>query len=257
MNKLTALLGTCLLTSSIAATAAHHNTGNATDAQFDAKIKAYIMNHPEVIMASMQKMQQQQQVQQMEQGKKAAVTHAKSLLNDTLSPAVQSGPVTVVEFFDYQCSVCHMMFPKLEKLMKANPNVRFVFKEFPIFGPASEFAAQASIAARKQNPDLFMTFHDNLFNSGLMEGKLKDKDVLAIAEKSGLNIKQLKVDMASDAVKQEVKNTYKLASDLKLQGTPAFVVLPTDESKVALDKVTFVPGAADPHALQKAIEQAK
>lgn len=254
MKKLFPIVAASLLASSSLALA---DNRSATDSNLDAKIKAYIMNHPEVIMASMQKMQQEQQMKQMKAGKKAAIAHAKALVNDELSPAVQSGPVTVVEFFDYQCSVCHMMFPKVEKLMKNNPNVRFVFKEFPIFGPASKYAAQASVAARKQDSKHFMKFHNALFKSGLMEGKMKDADVMKIAEKSGLNIKKLKADMASDSVKQEVKNTYKLASDLKLVGTPAFVVLPTDETKATTETVTFVPGAADAGTLQKAIDQAK
>lgn len=252
MKKLLPIVAAGLLSASSFALADNHTNSN-----LDAQIKAYIMNHPEVIMASIQKMQQEQQMKQMEMGKQAAVANAKQLVSDAHSPAVQSGPVTVVEFFDYQCSVCHMMFPKIEKLMKDNPNVRFVFKEFPIFGPASEFAAQASIAARMQDPKHFMKFHNALFESGLMEGKLKDTDVMKIAQKSGLNVKKLKADMQSDAVKNEVKNTYSLASKLKLQGTPAFVVLPTDETKATTETVTFVPGAADAGTLQKAIDQAK
>src|SRR5689334_12549783 len=60
------------------------------------------------------------------------------------------GKVTVVEFFDYQCSHCMTMAPVIEAIIKNNPNVRVVFKDFPIRGPVSEFAAKAALAANKQ-----------------------------------------------------------------------------------------------------------
>ena len=149
-----------------------------------------------------------------------------------------------------------MMFPILNKFIKQHPNVRVVFKEFPIFGPASQYAAKASIAARMQGQKKFLAFHDGLFKSGLMEGKLKPADVDRIAKEAGLNMAQLKKDMDSPTVAKELKATFKLARDLQLQGTPAFVIMPTkdgDQAKVA--KITFIPGGVRPGDLDNAVKK--
>lgn len=216
----------------------------------------YIMQNPQVIVTSLQAMQMQAQMKRVEQGKQGVLKNIAMLTQDKYTPAVNKGPVTLVEFFDYQCSVCHMMFPIVTKFMQQHPNVRVVFKEFPIFGPASQFAAKASIAARLQGPKKFMAFHDALFKSGLMEGKLKDTDVLRIAKQSGLNMTQLKKDMNSPAVNNEIKATYKLARDMQLQGTPAFVVLPTNPAnKNMLKNMTFIPGGVRPGDLDRALKK--
>jgi protein-disulfide isomerase len=221
----------------------------------DNQFKNYIMNHPEVIMASIRKFQLQQQQRSVEIGKQAAIKNQNALLHSKYSPSVNNGKMTVVEFFDYQCSVCHMMFPVVEKLIKQHPNVRVVYKEFPIFGPASVFAAKASIAAHMQGEKAFRQFHNALFKSGLMEGKLKNGDVLRIAKEAGLDMDRLKADMNSKAVESEVKQTYALTQALKLGGTPAFVVMPTNAKQLDASKVTFIPGGTQYKTLEKAITQ--
>jgi protein-disulfide isomerase len=230
---------------------------NFTPAQrqeLNAYMHQYIMDNPQIIVQAVQKLQLQAQMKRVEQGRQGVIKNIKELTQDKYSPAINKGPVTVVEFFDYQCSVCHMMFPIVDKFVKQHPNVRVVFKEFAIFGPASQFAAKASIAARLQGQAKFLAFHNALFKSGLMEGKLKDTDVLRIAKKAGLNIAKLKKDMSSPKVAAEIKATYKLAHDMQLQGTPAFVVLPTNPNdKADLKNITFIPGATQPGSLDKAV----
>lgn len=260
MKKLlnTMIAGAAVVATSFAI-AAPNTLKNFTPSQrseLNTYLKQYIMDNPKVIVASLQNMQLQARLKQAEAGRQGVIKNIKNLTQDKYSPAVNQGKITVVEFFDYQCSVCHMMFPVVTAFMQKHPNVRIVFKEFPIFGPASQFAAKVSIAARMQGQKKFMAFHDALFKSGLMEGKLQDKDVLRIAKQSGLNMSQLKTAMNSPKVATELKATYKLASDLQLQGTPAFVVLPTNSTSQAdLKKITFIPGAAQPGALDQAVKK--
>ena len=219
-------------------------------------MKQYIMNNPKVVMQSLQKFQLQAQLRRVEQGRQGVLKHVKELAQDKYTPSVNKGPVTLVEFFDYQCSVCHMMFPIVTKFMKQHPNVRVVFKEFPIFGPASQYAAKVSIAARMQGQKKFMAFHDALFKSGLMEGKLKPADVNRIAKAAGLNMTLLKKDMNSPTVTKELKATYTLARDIQLQGTPAFVIMPTNpNNKAMLKNITFIPGGVRPGDLDKAVKK--
>ena len=254
-------LGTTLIAAATLSFAATNTSplkhfSKAQQKELDTYVQTYIMDHPKVIMVSLQRMQMQARIDSMKVGQQAAIKDADLLVGSKISPTINKGPITVVEFFDYQCSVCHMVFPGIEKLAKENPNVRFVYKEFPIFGPASQYAAKVSIAAAQQGQDKFVAFHDALFKSDLMEGKLKTTDVDRIAAKSGLNMKKIQQAVKSKAVLAELKQNYKLAQDLKLSGTPAFVILPTNpKDKTRLAKITFVPGAAQPAQLQAAIKK--
>ena len=64
-----------------------------------------------------------------------------------------NGRITVTEFYDYRCPHCANMAPKVAELIEKNPDIRFVFKEMPIFGATSEHAAYAAIAVKKAGGD--------------------------------------------------------------------------------------------------------
>lgn len=257
MNKKNTLVALCMVAASatsFATTAPLKHFTKAQRHELNVYVKDYIMAHPQVIVQAIQKMQMEARLKQITEGKKAVVANAKNLVSDETSPAVNNGRVTLVEFFDYQCSVCHMVYPAVEKFTKEHPNVRVVYKPFPIFGPASQYAAKASIASRLQGEKAFLAFHQAMFKSGLMEGKLKDKDVDAIAEKADLNMAELKRDMNSKAVEDELKTTFKLAQNIKLSGTPAFMMMPTNpKDKKMLQRITFIPGGTQEQGLNQAL----
>lgn len=221
-------------------------------------LATYIMQNPELLLASVQRMQAEQQMQQVDMGRKQAIAHAAELVQDKYSPTIHKGTVTLVEFFDYQCSVCHMVQPSVEQFIKAHPDVRVVFKSFPIFGPASQYAAKVSIAASMQGSAKFLAFHQAMFKSNLMEGKLKTSDVDMIAKKSGLDMALLQKDMQLPTVAGEIKTTYRLAQELHLVGTPAFIAMPTDiTNKKILANTAFIPGGAQLAGLEQAVAKVK
>lgn len=225
-------------------------------AQTEQIIHDYLLAHPEILIDMSQKLQQQQQQKMQDAAVTAITQNFDAIFNNTNSIVVGNpqGNVTLVEFFDYQCVHCARMFPIVQALIKANPNLRVVLKEFPIFGPASQYAAQATLAAAQQGKA--EQLHDALFESGYIEGKMTNAEVLTLAKKVGLNVPELEKAMNSDAIKNEIKNNYSLAQTLGLQGTPAFIVAPTDKAAATADKITFIPGASDQPSLQTAISKA-
>ena len=76
----------------------------------------------------------------------------KDLLEDANAPVLgnPAGDVTLVEFFDYRCPYCRQVDPSLQALVKIDPGLRIVEKEFPILGPASVYAARVALAANMQ-----------------------------------------------------------------------------------------------------------
>jgi protein-disulfide isomerase len=159
------------------------------------------------------------------------------------------GNITVVEFFDYQCSHCINMAPVIESIIKANPNVRIVFKDFPIRGPLSEYAARAALAANKQGK--YYEFSHALLTTDMT---LTEGSILDIAKSIGLDVNKLKKDMQGSSVKNEIQSTYAIAREMNINGTPAFFVGKTNTKDSS--SLNFILGEMSQSELQDAINKA-
>lgn len=225
----------------------------AERAKIEEVVHQYLLSKPEVLVEALQilqKKQYEQAEQTVKQTQKTASAFAKGLFNQMNDPVAgnPNGKISVVEFFDYQCPHCIDMAPTIEGIIKANPDVRIVFKEFPIRGPMSEFAARAALAANKQGK--YYEFSHAL----LTANKPLTQDVIfEIAKSTGLDVDKLKTDMNDKSIDEQLKATMKLAQNLKLFGTPAFFIGKTDASGA----INYVPGQMDQKQLQDAIDKAK
>ena len=143
------------------------------------------------------------------------------------------------------------MAPVISKLIKADSNLRVVYKDFPIFGKGSNYAAKAALAAKMQGK--YQALHDALITK---KQRLSPSIVLKTADSVGINTTKLKADMKSKEVEDALKTNMKLAESLRLMGTPAFVVAYTPNGKFSHgNKAFFVPGAASEGALQSLIKE--
>ena len=134
----------------------------------------------------------------------------EKLFKDPTSPVGgnPNGDVTIVEFFDYQCGYCKLVLPRIEKLLIDDSNLRFVFKEMPILGPNSVFAARAALAARKQGEKQYVAFHKVMMAS---RGSLIKASVFRFATDAGLDVERLKEDMKDDNINDIIGRNLKLA----------------------------------------------
>ncbi len=231
------------------------NVSPAERAKIEGVVHQYLLKNPQVIVEVIQILQKKQadQAQQtVQETKKVAASFAKALFHVDNDPMAgnPNGKVTVVEFFDYQCPHCVDMAPVIDSIIKANPDVRVVFKEFPIRGPMSEAAARAALAANMQGK--YLVFSHAILNANK---PLTDEFILETAKNAGLDVDKLKKDMNSKAVKDQLEANIKLAKDLKLIGTPAIFVGKSSAS--GKDPINYIPGQADPAQLQGVINQAK
>ncbi|GAA6198664.1 DsbA family protein [Pseudophaeobacter arcticus] len=129
------------------------------------------------------------------------------------------GDVTVVEFFDYNCPYCRRAMEPVQGLLEADPNVRLVYREWPILGEGSVFAARAALAARKQGK--YDEFHWALM---AMNGRADEASVLRVASEIGLDVEQLRSDMEGSEIDEHIRNSAELAQALGFNGTPSFVI---------------------------------
>lgn len=253
----TALSTACVIAITQAHAATNANSNNSVSPAERTKIEEvvhqYLISKPEVIVEAMQILQNKQfeQAKQAVQKTQQDAPHfAAQLLHQANDPVAgnANGKITVVEFFDYQCPHCVDMAPVLDDITKTNPNVRVVYKEWPIRGPVSEFASRAALAANKQGK--YLEFHHAVLAAATQP--LTQEAILAIAQKVGLNVDQLKKDMNDAEINNQLKANMQLAQDLKLFGTPAIFIAQTDAKN---GEITYAPGEMTQAQLKEAVDK--
>jgi protein-disulfide isomerase len=215
----------------------------ADQAAFEARVRAYLLAHPEVIVEALNELEKRQQAE-AEVRQKQAIVDQRDALNAGAGDPVAGNPdgaVTVVEFFDYRCPYCKAVAADMIETLEAEGDVRIVFKEFPILGPDSQIAAKAALAADRQ--DKYLPFHQALMDH---KGALDRDAILDIADGVGLDLELLEVDMESPDVATIIARNMALAEALDIGGTPAFVI-----------GNELVPGAVDMKTLKDLVAKAR
>jgi len=184
-------------------------------------VREYLMEHPEVVVEAIEEYKRRAEERERLAADQAVKARADELFRDPASPVGGNarGDVTIVEFFDYRCGVCKSVHPIVAELMKTDPGIRRVYKEWPILGPESIFAARAALAAHRQGR--YLAFHDALMTA---RGALDPAAVFAIAGKAGIDIARLKKDMDAPEIEAAIRKNYELARALNLNGTPSFLI---------------------------------
>ena len=190
--------------------------------EIEGIIRNYLIANPEVIRDAIEALQRKEDAAaQMAQTQ--AIQDNRQLIFSSTKQAVLGNPngdVTLVEFFDYNCPYCRRANADLNKLIKDDPNLRVVLKEFPILSDASVQAAQIAAAVLLVAPDKYGAFHETLIND---KGSVDGAKALAVAQDLGLDTDALKVKANSDEAKAIITEAHDLAGKLDLTGTPSYV----------------------------------
>ena len=202
-------------------------------------VREYLLENPNVIREALQVLQQREELQ-----RNAATTANLKLLkseiySDADSPVVGNakGDVTIVVFFDYFCGYCKKTMPGLQTLVANDSSVRIVYKELPILGPQSLFAAKAALAAGQQGK--FAEFHQAMLAAdGAGEDVIK-----AVSKRLGLDYAKLQADMLGPKIAATIDRNHRLAESLNVNGTPAYLIG---------DRI--IPGAIDSGSLARLIQ---
>lgn len=177
----------------------------------------------------------------------AIISNATSLFSSLHQVTLGNphGDITLVEFFDYNCGFCKGALPDMLTLLKDDPNLKVVLKEFPILGPGSTEAARVSVAVRMQDPGglKYLAFHQELLGTTEPVGMEK---ALAVAQKLGLDMTQLERDIVSSEVDATLAESTTLAGAIGVQGTPGYVI-----------GNDVIPGAVGAAALQAKLAAAR
>jgi protein-disulfide isomerase len=191
--------------------------------QIESVIRDYLERNPEVVQKALATLQQREAEAQQKRQQEAIAAHAKELYEDKASPVGGNpkGSVTLVEFFDYSCPHCKHSEPAVKSALEqegAGGALRVVYKELPILGPGSLYAARAALAAQKQGK--YAAFHSALMDSPAID----EPTVQQIAKDAGIDVARMLKDMDGPDITQAIEANSRLAADLDIQGTPAFII---------------------------------
>ena len=240
MPTYVAAMTLALRTAAVVAAAVSLSGCQKLDDAFGDKVHAYLMAHPEVVREAAVKLAENDRLSALKASTAAIDKYRGQLEHDSRDfVANPDGRITVVEFFDYRCGYCKLAAPEVVKLINENPDVRFVFKEFPIFGEVSDTAAKVALTepAKAKGVDLYKA----LMADRALDDAALDRHLAEV----GVNAAAARKDADQPLIARQILDTHALAEALKIEGTPAFIV-----------GQTMIPGA-DMNALRAAIASAR
>ena len=188
-------------------------------------VRDYLVAHPEVLQEAISSLEKKQAAEEAEKHEAAVKDNAQEIFNSPRQVTVGNpqGDVTFVEFFDYNCGYCKRAMSDMFDLIKNDPKLKVVLKEFPVLGPGSVEAARVAVAVRMQDKTgkKYLDFHQKLLGG---RGQADKARALAAAKEAGFDMAKLEKDMASDEVRASLEESLKLAEKLGLNGTPSYVI---------------------------------
>ena len=242
-----ALAATLALGGTLAASA--QEAAPFTDAQrkaIEAIIKDYLVKNPDVLQEAIAEGEKRQlETQRLAQAAALKESH-EALVNGPHDVVAgnPSGDVTLVEFFDYNCGYCRKALGDVQALIKADPKLRVVIKDFPVLGPESVEASQVAVAVKQQlKGEKLFEFHQKLLES---KGRVNGARAIQVAKDLGVDTAKLQKDAAGPEVKAALTENRALGDKLGLSGTPAFVI--GDE---------IIPGAVGVEPIAKTIKDVR
>ena len=191
---------------------------------FDGRVRTYLLAHPQVLQEVSTALQTQDARLKAEAVNTAAAANPALLALDPRDPTFgpANAKVTVIEFFDFRCPGCKSVTPEFMALMQAHPDVRFVFKDWPILDSAeddtSQYAARAALAAHQQGKYL------PVYQALLAEPALTHETVDRVLTEQGVDMVAARAAMTANDMTRHLVDIHTIGRTLGLIGTPTFFI---------------------------------
>ena len=182
-------------------------------------IEDYLMNNPLKVREVLVLAEQQEQIEAQKRIVESYKANIKELNDDDNTPFVgpKNAKVTIVEFFDFNCGYCKRLAPTMMKVIKANPDVKFVFKPVTFLGSLP--TAKAAMAAHKQGK--FMEVYEALLTHN---GQITPEVVDEVIKSAGLDLAKTKEIMESKEVKDALDEITNLSQKVSIRGVPTLII---------------------------------
>lgn len=214
------MLGTAAVLAFSAPSAHAEGLSDAQKTEVQELIGEYLKENPQIVSEALATHQANEQKRERE----AAAEKLKDYMDyfataDLPFAGNPDGDITVVEFFDYNCGFCKRALTDIEDLIKSDDQVKVVFQEMPILGPASRVMAEYSLAAHAQ--EKYFEYHQKVMH---FTGPKEASQLERLAEEAGLDVEQLKKDAKSDEIKEAIDKSIEIARAVGIRGTPGFII---------------------------------
>ena len=209
----------------MAATVSAQSISGSQRGEIEAIVRQYLIAHPEVLEEAMAELNKRQTAAEAEKHEASVDKNAATIFNSPRGVVLgnKDGDVNFVEFFDYNCGYCKRAMADMLDLMKSDPKLKVVLKEFPVLSQGSVEAAQVAVAVRMQDPGgkKYLEFHQKLLGG---RGPADKAHALAAAKEAGLDMARIEKDLASPEVRATIEENFKLAEAMGMNGTPSYVI---------------------------------
>lgn len=220
MTLITRLIATAAISASLSSLSIAEDYSKE---EIESIVRDYILENPDIIADAIYILQERAEQERAQQQEAALQELSSNLISSNLDPVGGNpdGTITLVEFFDYNCGYCKRANDVVQTLIKQNPDLRVVYKEWPILSEASTAAAEIALAVNLAEPAMYETFHRALLSTRRLSSKA---DIWRIVEDLDLDRANIEAQLTSPLIEQHIRQSTELAQMLNITGTPAFVV---------------------------------
>ncbi|WP_435419056.1 DsbA family protein [Parerythrobacter aurantius] len=177
----------------------------------DRQVERYLLANPEILPKVAAELQSRQAQEKLARAGQDLYTPFKGAVLGN-----PEGKHTLVKFTDYNCGYCRASAGEVQKLIAADPELKVIIREWPIFD-GSEVVASLALAATRQGK--YGAFHQALFEGG----DTTEAGIAAAARKAGLDFERLKADAADPQIAYELGRNTQFAEELGFSGTPSWI----------------------------------
>ncbi|MBK4215881.1 thioredoxin domain-containing protein [Paracoccus caeni] len=193
-------------------------------AAFGEAVRDYLMDNPEVLVESINVLEQRRVAQEAQNDQQLVAANQDAIFEDGHSwvGGNPDGDVTVVEFLDYRCGYCRRFNDQVHALIKDDPNVRLILKEYPILGQDSEASSRFAIAVKQiAGDEAYMKAHDELIT---LRSEASLEALQGVAEKIGVDPTEVVNRMNTEDVTAVLRANRQLGETMAISGTPTFII---------------------------------
>jgi protein-disulfide isomerase len=208
-------------------------------------IKNYILNHPEDIIQSLEGLQQKK-IEESSKKTEDYLKNNKAEIETAGTPPVMGsvdGNITIVMFYDYNCSFCKKGNEYLSQMLELQKGVKVVLRPIPILGGTSMYAAKVAIATQKISPEKFPAIHAGLMQISQPITEAAVKELIA---KNNIDYAVVENEINSYSTRDLINKNLEMAQNIGIKGAPSYVI-----------DGQFVPGLLDLDKLKRIVAELK
>ena len=185
-------------------------------------VKEYLINNPEIMVTVAEELQRKK----VEELSKKADDYIKDNIDDVAdegNPPVfgnEKGDITVVLFYDYNCSYCKQANIQINKVLEEDTNVEFVMRPIPILGGSSMYAAKVALALSKISPEKFHDIHNDMMKMR----PINEESIKAMITKYEIDYAILENEINSFSIQKLINSNLELAKNIGLKGAPSQII---------------------------------